>query len=186
MSRAYRISVSESVRRTVREEDGVCAELDLLPILAPERMSELLAAELERLGFRREGSCARRVQEDGVEIEIDLERGVVHVRVAGDQEVAVDVTREVLVDADTPAARARASAAVRRDLEGHVERRAEQLRVELSERLERRLADLRAELDRAVVRTTQEALKERAAQLGEVREISEDPETGSLTIRVKL
>ena len=45
---------------------------------------------------------------------------------------------------------------------------------------------LRGELDDAVNRATGEALKEKARQLGEVQEISENAETGELIIRVKV
>lgn len=52
--------------------------------------------------------------------------------------------------------------------------------------LEGKLRDLRAELDSIANRVTAEALKVRASQLGEIREITEDPETGSLTIKVRV
>ena len=42
------------------------------------------------------------------------------------------------------------------------------------------------ELDRVVHRVTANALEEKARALGEITELSEDPETGELTIRVKL
>ena len=48
MSRAYRVSVSESLSKEVRVEDGLCSRLELLPILPKERLGELLAKELEK------------------------------------------------------------------------------------------------------------------------------------------
>jgi hypothetical protein len=66
MSRAIQIRVSESVVRTVHVEDGVQSPLEMLPILAPDRMGELLARELEELGFERDGKVARRTDKDGV------------------------------------------------------------------------------------------------------------------------
>ena len=52
--------------------------------------------------------------------------------------------------------------------------------------LEGKLGDLRKELDQISNRVTAEALKQKAASMGEVQEVSEDPESGSLTIRVKI
>jgi hypothetical protein len=66
MSRAYRVTVSGSVERVVHVEDGVCASLELLPILAKERMSEILGAELARRGFSTEDGVARRREEGDV------------------------------------------------------------------------------------------------------------------------
>ena len=51
-----------------------------------------------------------------------------------------------------------------------------------TEPLEARLADLQVELAQAVNRTTAEALKRKAAQLGRIKEMIEDPLAGSLTI----
>jgi hypothetical protein len=44
MSRAYRIAVSESLRRHLKVEDGVATTLEVLEILPREPMAELLAA----------------------------------------------------------------------------------------------------------------------------------------------
>lgn len=186
MSRAYRISVSESVRRVVHVSDGVCTELDLLPILGPERTRELLAEELARRGFRLEGDRAIRDEGEGVTLEVELDTRVVRVSIGGERELAATETRETWADTDDARAAENAKARLRADLESRLTRDAEEARTQLTEKLERKLGDLREELDRVVVRVTQEALKERAAQIGEVREISEDPETGAMTIRVKL
>ena len=55
MSRAYRIRVQESLRRVIRASDHVSTDLELLDILPPEQMSELLAQELQKRGFERDG-----------------------------------------------------------------------------------------------------------------------------------
>jgi hypothetical protein len=55
-----------------------------------------------------------------------------------------------------------------------------------TKQLEGRLRDLRGEMDQVVSRVTIDALKERAAQLGEIEELHEDAQTGELTIKVKV
>ena len=82
MSRAYRIRVRESLRRVIRAHDRVSTQLELLEVLPPEQMAQLL----------------------------------------------------------------------------------------------------REELDQAVNRITAEALKQKAAQIGQIKELTEDPQSGSLTI----
>ena len=188
MSRAYRISVAETLRRHVRVEDGVQSSLELLPLLPAGRMAELLCAELEQLGFEREGQVVRRVDEDGTEVTVELETGAVTVRLASETDLelhrkgsGVTGDRGRMAEA-TAALRAR----VRQDLERQAEAEQEQLREQLTEQLERKLRDLQLELDGAVNRATAAALKEKAAQLGEIEEISEDAESGAVTIRVRL
>ena len=75
---------------------------------------------------------------------------------------------------------------VRQSAEGQVAAQSQQLREELTRRLEGRLRDLQEELDQTSQRVTAEALKIRARQLGDIEEITEDPQTGSMTIKVRL
>src|SRR5436305_9439095 len=60
MSRAYRIRVSESLNRTLRAEDSVCSQLELLEVLPPEQMAALLREELKGRGFAdKDGQLVR-------------------------------------------------------------------------------------------------------------------------------
>ena len=56
----------------------------------------------------------------------------------------------------------------------------------MTDRLEKQLGDLRQELDQAVNRVTAESLKEKARRMGQIKEMTEDPQTGSLTIVVEV
>src|SRR5262245_53731830 len=67
VSRAYRIKVREAVKRVVRARDGVQTQLEILEILPPEQMAELLGEELQRRGFERQGRIWQR-REGGVTI----------------------------------------------------------------------------------------------------------------------
>ena len=115
MSRAYRISVKESVHRVIKAEDSVCTQLEVLEVLPPEQMAGLLADELEKRGFKKA------------------------------------------------------------ELQGQV-----------TDRLEGKLSDLRQELDQVVNRVTAEALKRKAESLGRIKELTEDQQTGSMTIVVEV
>lgn len=188
MSRAYRIAVSESLRRHVQVEDGVCSHLELLPVLAKERMGELLAQELLKKGFLRDGGAARRVGADGVEVSVELASGAVQARLSAKEtlELAAQRTGAVALPELVQQGEDNLRAQARASLEKEAAAREEHLRQETTAKLERSLRDLREELDGVVNKVTVEALKQRAAELGEVQEVHEDPASGSLTIRVKV
>jgi hypothetical protein len=186
MSRMYRIRVSESVEKLVHVEDGVATELELLPVLERPRLEELLAAELERRGFVREGDLATRSEADGVAVTVDVKSGRVTARVAAERQVALTGERNASVDAVTAAVEDELRDGLRAQLERDVASAEAALQKETTQRLERKLRDLSAEMDQVVNRVTAAALKERAAQLGEIEELSEDPTTGELTIKVKV
>lgn len=187
MSRCYRIEVSETLRRHVEVEDGIAIHLELLDILPPERMRSLLEEQLGARGYTK--------QADGTYTK-SLEGGI-EVRVTEDGEVQISLSDEAELELSASgAARSydardqKAEDAIRRklaqNLEGDAQRETEALREKVTKRLEDALDALRGELDDAVNRATGEALKEKARQLGEVQEISENPETGELVIRVKV
>ena len=181
MSRVYRIAVSESLSRIVHVADGVQTRLELLPILPVERMAGLLAEALIARGFMVDGHLATRAPATGddVAVVVDLREGTVTVSLGEDREIAVEAVgtglspEEARLDADKRALR-------------NVEQLTEQARQALTERLEGRLRDLKVELDRVGNEVTAQALEERARQLGEIEEIHRDPETGSMTIKVRL
>ena len=66
MSRAYRIRLQETLRRVITAEDHVSTQLELLELLPPEQMADLLAAELERGGFEKKGEKLTRKNKDGM------------------------------------------------------------------------------------------------------------------------
>ncbi len=186
MSRAIQVRVSESVVRTVHVEDGVQSPLELLPVLPPDRMADLLASELEAQGFVRDGTLARRTDADGVEITVDLEGATVSVKLAADSKLheAVELETRAATETQQQAEHRLRDAAID-ELEQRLAAKTEALRREVTATLEKKLADLRGELDRAIGRTTVAALTERAEQLGTIEEIAKD-DAGNVTIKVKL
>jgi hypothetical protein len=109
------------------------------------------------------------------------------VRIAAEAEVELKEQQSApSARENDPEAKERLRRRVLQSLEGKVAAHEEKLRQEVSARLESKLRDLRKELDGAVGRCLGEALKEKARTLGEIEEISEDEEGGSLTIRVRV
>ncbi len=188
VSRAIQIRVSESVVRTIHVEDGVAAQLEVLPVLPADRMAELLAAELEKLGFVRsaDGATAARTDKDGLEVTIDLRAATVTVKLGAGADVNESIDVERTVGEETAArAEQRIRESAQRELEDRVAAKTDKLRKDLTKKLEKKLGDLRKELDGAIGKTTIAALTERASQLGTIADIASD-EAGNLTIKVKL
>jgi hypothetical protein len=189
MSRAYRIRISETLERIVHVEDGVATTLEVLPILPRERMTELLARELTAAGLTVDDGIARRTTtsaEGDVTLTVDVATGEVTVRVERGEEIRLSAEHERVVATPGAEAEARLRAEVQGKLERDAERAADEARQKATARLEAELRDARVELDRVVHRVTAAALKEKAAQLGDVEEIVEDEAAGVLTIRVRV
>jgi hypothetical protein len=152
-------------------------------------MMEILASELTKLGFAREGDVMTRENET-IRVAIDLPTGTVTVSSSSDRDVQVEGQRSArLYDDSGPTAKElkdRLKTEIHSELDERVQQRQADLQTELTDQLESQLADIRQELDQACNRATAEALKQKAAQLGQVKEITEDPHSGSLTIVVEL
>jgi hypothetical protein len=191
MSRAYRIKVKESLRRDVKAEDCIQTQIELLEILPPEQMGELLAAELERRGFeRQEDGTLVRQEEDGITVTVEPCSGEVTIRAEAEQTVQVEGTREGFgyddVGPGSRQVKERLSRELVGDLEKRVENEAAKVQTAATAKLEKELADLQPELTEVVNRVTAEALKQQAGQMGTIKEMSEDPESGSLTITLEV
>jgi hypothetical protein len=184
MSRAYRIRVSESLHRVLRAGDRVSTQLEILEVLPPEQMAELLGRELEARGYQRDGNLRVRKTE-GVTVSIDLSTGTVTVAAEACAEVELTADREGRAYDDGPSAK-QAREILRRQLQSDLDKQASEkesaLQSDVTDRLEGKLCDLRQELDQVANRVTAEALKIKAAQLGRIKEMTEDAATGSLTI----
>lgn len=186
MSRAYRVRVRESVRHTVCAEDHVATTLELLEVLPREEMAELLRRELTGRGFQAEGATLVR-RGGGVTVEIDPVAGSVTVRSEQAEEVVLEGERQGTADADwgnhgREQTEASLRKALRTELEARAGRRDAEAQRAVTDRLEAPLLDLRGELDQVVNRVTAEALKTKAGRLGRIKEMTEDPQAGSLTI----
>jgi len=189
MSRAYRIRVHESQRGILKAEDAVRTNLGLLDVLPREEMATLLTGELKRRGFRDEDGLLRRDNE-GVTITVEPCSGEVTARAEVKEEVKLE--SEHLgkgYDDLGPARRViqeELQEKARKELQRLAGHEQWKLQQKATERLEGQLLDVKKELDQAVNRVTAEALKKKAAQLGRIKEMSDDVENGNLTITVEV
>lgn len=189
MSRAYRIRVKESISLDVDAHDEICSDLEILEILPAETMSDLLAKELSQRGYVEEdGNLTKKV--GSVVVTVDPLQGTVSVRNESSEHVDLQVeTSGTAYDDVGPAAekiREGLQKAAKEELERKKANKQEKLQREVSQQLEGALADVRKELNEAINAITREALKQKAAQMGAIKEMSEDPAAGTLTIKVEV
>jgi hypothetical protein len=191
MSRAYRIRVKEALTREIRAEDSIETTLEILEVLPPEQMGELLAKELEQRGFERQddGTLVRQ-EEGGATITIEPCTGKVTVSAQASDQVDLEGSREGYgyddVGPNRRAIEERLSKELKADLEKKAEQQAAKTQSAATARLEKALQDAQPELNEVVNRVTGEALMEKAKQMGEVKEVSGDAESGTLTIKVEV
>jgi hypothetical protein len=189
MSRAYRVSVRETRNRILRAEDHVSTQLEILEVLPPEQMAGLLADELERRGFERDGTRLTRHQ-NGVTVTVDTTTATVTVAAEASEETTIQAERtDRAYDDVGPHAkvvRENLKKQLEKDIERKVSEKTAGLQTKVTDRLERELNDVRQELDEVIHRVTAEALKRKAAQMGQIKEMTEDPQAGSLTIVVEV
>ncbi|MCC6420893.1 MAG: hypothetical protein IT429_21875 [Gemmataceae bacterium] len=185
MSRAYRICVREALNRVIRAEDHVSTQLEVLEILPCEQMAELLAAELEARGFERKGMELVR-EEGGAVITVDATTATVTVRAESAEQIEIESEHIGWAadqqGEDSRRVREQVREELKKDLEGKVGKEKAKLQSQVTDRLEAQLGDIKKELNQAVNRVTAEALKRKAAQLGQIKEMTEDPASGSMTI----
>jgi hypothetical protein len=189
MSRAYRIAVKESQNRVIRAEDHVSTDLEILEVLPPEQMAGLLADELANRGFERDGDTMTRKQH-GVTVSVNTTTGTVTVGAEAEEVTTIEVQREgrAYDDIGPHAKQIRDSLKdeAKKDIDKKAGEKKAALQTKVTDKLEGELTDLRQEMDQVVNRVTAEALKRKAAQLGQIKEMTEDPQAGSLTIVVEV
>ncbi len=193
MSRAYRVRqrvrVQERLCRDVAAHDAITTQLEILEILPNHQMAELLRLALRERGYIEvtspAGQLLRREQE--LTICVVPETGEVSIQLEATEAIAVEGSKESTIDRNpTEQDREQLRSLLREELEAKVEEAAHSMRQQVSKELEATLTPIAEELEQVVNRVTAEALKAKARQLGEIKEISEDPEAGALTIKVEI
>jgi predicted metal-dependent hydrolase len=191
VSRAYRLTVSESLRRVIKASDRVTSQLELLAVVPPEETSEILAAVLAERGFEQQPDGTWRREAEGIEVTVDVTTAEVQVKSTVAQEVELEVEKagsyyDETKDKDRQQLEERLRQHAREALEKRADDRAKELQRTATDELERKLCDLQPELDQVINRVTAEALKRKASRLGQIKEVTEDPNSGALTIVVEV
>lgn len=186
MSRAYRIRAAASLTHHSRVEDGIQAQLELLDILGPDRTAALLGDALAEKGWSVTDGVARKELGEAV-AEVELATGRVRLTASAEEQVEIDgeLSKQVYeehLDGAQKDLEQRLSQKLARDAKAHDEAVGKRL----GDALERALIEIKPELDEVTDQVTRASLREKADQLGEVLDVSENPETGEMTIRVKV
>ncbi len=189
MSRAYRIRVKESISHDVVASDEICSDLEILEILPADQMSDLLKGELQGRGYEeKEGKMVK--EQNGIRISVDTKSGEVSIKSEMTETITVECEKEGYGYDDVGPSKQTIEKFLSDQAKAEAQRRAEKqkeiVQNEAAEKLEGIMGDVRKELNDAVNSVTREALKRKAASLGTIKEMSEDPEAGSLTIKVEV
>ena len=190
MSRAYRITVKESESRNLKADDEICTQLEILEILPPEDMATLLKEELKKRGFEEQEDGKMVRKEDDITVTVDPCSGEVTIKAEQEQTVNQEAKREATgfndVGPNEKSLREKTKDLLKQDLDKKFKAEQEKLQGKATEALEKHLQDLQPEISEVVNQVTRDALKQKAQQMGTVKEISEDAESGSLTIKVEV
>lgn len=190
MSRAYRISMKESDTRCLKAGDEIGTQLEILDILPPEDMGALLREELARRGFKDQDDGTMTRSDGAITVTVDPCTGEISVKSSAEETVSQEVKREASgfndVGPNEESLRGRVKEQLRQDLDKRFEQEQSRLQNEATEKLEKHLEKIQPEISEIVNKLTRDALKRKANQLGTVKEMSEDAETGSLTIKIEV
>jgi pyruvate formate-lyase activating enzyme-like uncharacterized protein len=190
MSRAYRITVKESETRELKGSDEICTDLELLEILPPEQMADILRGELAGRGFKELADGTMQRVDGDTTVTVDPCSGQVSVKSVVGEEVKIEVKREATgyddVGPDQSTVRDRVKEQLKQDIDKKAEREVERLQGQATEKLEKKLDELQPELGQVINKVTRDALKEKAKQMGTIKEVAEDAETGNLTIKIEV
>jgi hypothetical protein len=187
MSRAYKVEISESVSRIKRVGDGFKTSLQILDVLPREAMSPLLKADLESRGFEDvEGQMVRQLDED-VLVTIDVRTYEIELACSDELNVALEKTKDVWCDDDFGGRDSkRHEARLREELEREADQKERELQEALTKKLSDALEGIQKEMDEVGNRISVEALKRKAATMGEITEVNEDAKTGEVVIKVRV
>jgi len=189
MSRCYRVSLKESITRTVTASDAMTHQVELEGILSSEDMNNILRDALKEEGWTESEDGKYTLEsDDGENLVWDIEEGTVTASLEEDKsfekEVVVSGGGENEKSANADAKKKMEQQKKRVDIDAEdVQRR---LRKKITAKLEENEANRKKKLNRVIRKTYNEALKQKAGLLGTIQSIDENQEGDdhSMTIRV--
>ncbi len=187
MSRSYKIRIPIEVLLSSERLEKLgrfTMPFDLMQILSPERMLELLKQALLRAGCSEVADGLSVPSDKGQIALIDLENLRIRLEVKPPEGYDMMVEEEVMAAMQSRLDRALKQGAIIDDqLSANADRR-------LSERMALELRDLAMEarkvLNSAIKEAYSEAIKEKAAQLGNISNISENSDGNTTRIRIEV
>lgn len=171
MSRAYRVTWI-NVAGSVTSSDSLTMKVSLLGILAEGEMAALLRDELARDGWTREADGTMSGVVQGLDATLDASATAVTVRASAERDVTArgaddDAARKALADAEA--------------------RTREGLQTDVTRKLSAAEPDLRAAMGEAIQRVYVEALRRKAASMGEVEsELQTRSADGEYEVTIKV
>ncbi len=175
-SRPWKLTAKAPVGQVHTADDHVTTRVDIPPILTQERTGQILSGVLTRRGFdeQEDGTLVR--EREGVTTTVDPSNGEVTVA-AEDSGDLPDMP---------PSGGCGCQARAREMAEQAIRNAKDDVQRRVTERVAGALSKLGCELEGVSAEVTRQALKEKAAQMGEIKELTEDPKSGALTIKVEV
>ncbi|MEZ4384996.1 MAG: hypothetical protein R3A79_26940 [Nannocystaceae bacterium] len=178
MSRGYRIRwpqpVWHSASEAIESEDGIAMDVGILEILPEAEMVALLREQLAAAGWTKAEDGAMRTTIAGVDVELSADGKTVTAKAKVGRQVSVRSTDKG-------------------ELEGRLAQQGDKARRELSREVAAKVVGAEAEVREAVQGALQrvyvDALKRKAAAMGEIESVHEGQGEGGeleLTIKVKV
>jgi hypothetical protein len=187
MSRSYSVNLSVGV--TIPEGERLKAgrfnmDFTLLEILSAERMKDILKENLIKKGFEETAEGMAMPLKEGQQAILDLDNMEMQVKVKMPEKCNVLVERMLLKDFQESIARASQEGNVMKN-----ERVAQQMEIEKSRAvnvLKKIALEAKKEVNLALKETYREAIKEKAASMGNVENVSESKDGNTYRIRIEV
>lgn len=173
MTRPWKVTAVPPVGKTVVAEDHISTQIEIPPILPPAGQGRVLGDILRKRGFSddEEGGTLTR-DRNGVKVRINPQTG------------EMDVSAEESVDMPPPSNPSPCTCRARESLAEAASTRND-LQRKVTQRLEGAVSRLGCEIEGVIAQATKEMLKEKAGELGTIKEIREE-EKGGITIVVEV
>lgn len=190
MSRCYRVSLAESITKTISASDEVTHQVELLKgILSKEDMDNILKDVLKEEGWveSEEGTFTLE-SEEGEHLVWDLEESKVTASIEEDKEVQKDIVvtggGENNSQAKKDAQKNLEREKTRMDIE--TEEVQQRLRKKITEKLSQNEESRKKKLNRVIRKTYEKALEKKAGLMGTVQSIDQGQNGDEHTIIIRV
>lgn len=191
-SRPYKVKIREAIQEVEILDDSVSSKIDIIPTLPSNQMEDITRTILHEHGFEDDtddsdnGTMSR--EKNGVNVTINPSTCEVVAR--AEETTSIDLSEEDEVDEGGCPCRVRNKEKISESMRKRLARRASDIRDSVQElvtgRLQGSLADLGCEMEQIANQITGRALKRRAQEIGTIKRISHNDQSGEVTIVVEV